>query len=167
MIPVSIATIDDLKHRDFHVARVIEEYEIDVDMYFDQASEYILRVMEYDWWRPYAASKGISSTRIDSQGNTVTSFNPLKIVKTNIDIINVHCYYTLYLIYRGLSTQLSTPFETAQRNSSIWFDEFNKTTSRLFRVSDFYDVNQNGVIDFNEQRLSPYESQRLGNRYIR
>jgi hypothetical protein len=167
MIPVSIATIDELKQRDFHVARIIEEYEIDVEMYFDLSSEYILRVMEYDWWRPYAAAKGISSTKIDSKGNTVTSFNPLRIVKTHAEVVNIHCFYTLHLIYRALSTQLSTPFETAQRNTKFWQEEFERASNRMFKVSDFYDVDMDGVIEFNEQRLSPYESQRLGNRYIR
>jgi hypothetical protein len=167
MIPVSIATIDELKQRDFHVARVIDEYEIDQEMYFDLASEYILRVMEFDWWRPYCASHGISSTKSDANGNTVSSFNALKIFKNNPDIINAHCYYTLYLIYRGLSTQLSSPYETAQRNAEYWQKEFEKAMNRVITVSDFYDEDADKVSDWSEQKQSPYDSQRLGNRYIR
>lgn len=167
MIPVSIASIDELSQRDFHIARVVDEYEIDVEMYFDLASEYILRVMEYDWWRPYCANKGISTTRVDANGNTVTSFNPLKIVKTNTEVVNAHCFYTLHLVYRALSTQLSTPYETAQRNTDFWLKEFEKSIQRVMAVSDFYDVDSDGTIEFNEQRKNPYDSQRLGNRYIR
>ena len=165
--PVSYATQDSLAERDFNINRVITDYDIDVDVYFDLASEYILRVLEFDWWRQYADYQGFSYSQVDANGNTVTAFNPDRLILNNPDLINIHCFYTLYLIYRGLSTQLSSPFETAMRNSKYWLDEFNTYTNRLESVSDFYDRDGDGETEIREQKYSADGSQRYGRRYVR
>lgn len=163
----SIASLEELSERDFHIARVVDEYEIDVETYLDKASEYVLRVLKYDWWKKYSAEHGYSETVIDSNGNRVSAFDHTKLVLDNPDLINIHSYYTLYLIYRGISTQLSSTFETAQRNSDFWRGEFETYFERLTAVSDFYDYDEDGVQDFEEQNDNPHTTQRFGRRYIR
>lgn len=167
MQPVSYATQDNLMERDFHIDRVISDYDIDIDTYFDLASQYIYRVLEFDWWRQYADYQGFSYSKVDENGNTVTGFDPDRLLRNNHDLINIHCFYTLYLVYRGLSTQLSSPFETAMRNSKNWLDEFNTYFNRLESVSDFYDQDDDGLTEIREQQYAAEGSQRYGRRYVR
>lgn len=163
----SVADINDLVERDFHVQRVVDEYEIDVETYLDKASEYVLRVLKYDWWKKYAGDQGFAITKLDENGNTVSNFDENKLVLDNYDLINIHCFYTLHLIYRGVTTQLASNYETAQRNSDFWKNEFETYFDRLTSVSDFYDYDKDGVIAETELYENPYVTQRFGRRYIR
>jgi hypothetical protein len=164
---VSYAELDDLKKKDLNIEGVISDYSIDIDDYFDEASTYILRVLEHDWFRAYAAYRGLSFSKTDSAGNVVTNFDETKLLKNNAELINIHCCYTLHLIYRAIATQLTSTFETAKENRDYWLKVFNTEFNRLESVSDFYDIDGDGLTELKEQKIPSPGSQRFGNRYLR
>lgn len=164
---VSNATQADLEKRDFGITRVLTEYDLDVQDYLDEASEYILRVLKYDWWKAYAEYQGFNYTKI-VDGNDVLAFDPDRLLKNHKSLIDIHCFYTLYLVYRTISTDVEAPFATAKANADMWLKEFNTYFDRLVNVDDMYDQDQDGVSELREhKRITAQGSQRYGNRWVR
>ena len=165
---VSSAIQEDLSKRDFGLNRILQEYDLEVQDYLEEASEYIMYNSKYDWWRRYADYQGINYTKIDSSGNDVIAFDPDKLLKKSKSLIDIHCFYTLYLIYRTISTDIEAPFKTAKDNSEMWLKEFNTYFNRLEKVDDIYDIDGDGETELSEhRRITPEDSLRYGNRWVR
>ena len=167
MSVVSDAILEDLTKRDFGVERIIDEYDLNVQDYFDEASDYIIYNLKYDWWRRYSDYQGLNYTRT-VDGNDVIAFDEDKLLTSNKTLIDIHCFYTLYLIYRTISTDIEAPFATAMTNADMWLKQFNTYFDRMEKVDDFYDIDGDGVSELREKkRITPEDSLRYGYKWIR
>lgn len=162
---VSAATEADIEFYDRAALRRLEQLELDSSELFKKASTEILVMLEFGWWPTYVERTfGSTYYKQDAAGRTVTAFDPARLKKSNQTLIQLEVFKAVEILYSTLVTDNSNVNEKDQANLKYARERFEREWTKAQQVSNFYDIDADGVIDKYEENYAADESFQNGDR---
>lgn len=156
---ISLATPADLQFYDRACYKRMEQvYVQDQDYqlqatYFPKASIEMLVMFEFGWWplyveRTLGAFYYQNSTRT---GQTVTAFNPAKLVKQNQTLVRLEVFKACEIFYQTLVTDNANINEKDAANYQFSRKRFEEEWEKAIQESYYYDLRGVGEIGVYQQ----------------
>lgn len=151
---ISGATVDDVIFYDPAAERRAASLNVNWDTYFEIASQELLQMMEFGWWPKYVQQTfGAWYFKNDDEGRMVTAFNPSKLVKTSQILQRLDTFKAVEEFYRSLVTDVSNVNEVDAKNYEFAKKRFDDEWEKAISLSNFYDLNSDGVIAKLEENM--------------
>ena len=157
---ISIATPADVQFYDRSAYRRMEQiHNGDQDYmiqttYFPKASLEILIMLEMGWWPQYVEKTlGAFYYKQGANGQTVTAFEPTKLVKVNQTLIQLEVYKAVEIFYSTVVTDNSNLNEKDKANYAFARKRFEEEWLKAVEESYFYDRLGTGVIGVYQQNF--------------
>lgn len=124
---------------------------------FPKASIELLNMFEFGWWAAYVertlgAFYYKTNTNSPGAGQTMTAFDPAKLVKDNQTLIQLECYKAIEIFYSTVVTDNSNLNEKDKANYNFARKRFQEEWEKAIQESYFYDLKGSGFIGTYQQQ---------------
>ena len=162
---VSAATETDIEFYDRAALRRVEQLDLDTQELFKKSSTEILVMLEFGWWPVYVERTfGSTYYKSNAAGQTVTAFDPARLVKANQILVQLEVFKAVEILYSTLVTDNSNVNDKDQANLKYARERFEREWTKALQVSNFYDIDADGIIDKYEENYTADESFQNGDR---
>jgi hypothetical protein len=123
---------------------------------FPKASIEILNMLEFGWYplyveRTLGAFYYKAKETAPGQGQTMTAFEPSRLVKVNQRLIQLECYKAVEIFYSTLITDNANKNEKDAANLNFARKRFEEEWAKTDQESSFYDIRNQGFIGTYQQ----------------
>ena len=160
---VSSATPEDLMFYDRSAYRRMEQLSngdqdfLITSTLFPKASIELLNMFEFGWWAAYVertlgAYYYKTNPNNPGAGQTMTAFDPTKLVKANQTLIQLEVYKAIEIFYSTVVTDNSNLNEKDKANYNFARKRFQEEWEKAIQESYFYDLKGTGFIGTYQQQ---------------
>lgn len=117
-----------------------------INLMFPKASIELLLMFEEAWWPVYITKAAKTTLWSVSNGQLITGFKPVCLVRTNQWLIELETYLVIYRFYESIVSDNANINEKDKFNFETAKERFQNRWTDVMEAQHFYDVNQDGLI---------------------